>query len=191
MVMVTDTDSMNDNLSGALPMLLPLAVGWADGESRKIRKQGKPLAFWQFAEARQVGVRDPRRVRILLVDAMPQPANSQLLAATMSTGILGPETEGLSLGYGILILRPKAGERRILRHELRHVAQYEAAGSLSAFLDTYLDQIARFGYWDAPLEVDARSHERRKPSVASSGKNGPMTKLVETIKADSGCQAVF
>ncbi len=42
---------------------------------------------------------------------------------------------------------------RLLRHEFRHVHQYEKAGSISAFLPIYLGQI------DAPLEADARAHE--------------------------------
>ena len=163
MAIITGTDATNGNLSSALSKILPLAVGWAKAESRNILAQGKPLAFWQIAEARQVGVRQPAKVRILSVDAMPAPANSQLLAAALSTGVLGPETLGLTLGHGILILRPRTGERRLLRHELRHVAQYEAAGSIAAFLAEYLDQIARCGYWDAPLEMDARGHERGKP----------------------------
>jgi hypothetical protein len=48
---------------------------------------------------------------------------------------------------------------RLLRHEFRHVHQYEMAGSIIAFLPVYLGQIVQFGYRDAPLEVDARAHE--------------------------------
>ena len=167
MAVITDTDSTGRNISTALPKILPLAVGWAERERRNILKHGKPLAFWQVAEAREVGVRLPAKVRILTVDTMPKPADTQLLAATLSSGLLGPETLGLTLGYGILILRAKSGERRLLRHELRHVAQYEAAGSIGAFMFDYLYQIARFGYADAPLEMDARRHERREPKSSS------------------------
>jgi len=175
MAIVTDTEATNGNLSAVLPSLLPLVAGWAEKESHNILTLGKPLAFWQLAEAKQVGVRDPEKVRVLRVDTMPEPANSQLLAATLSAGLLGPETLGLTLGAGILILRSRIGERQILRHELRHVAQYEAAGSIRAFLAEYLDQIASFGYWEAPLEMDARCHERGQPPASratSIGKTG-------------------
>ena len=49
--------------------------------------------------------------------------------------------------------------RRLLTHEFRHVHQYEAAGSIGAFLVRYLQEIAKVGYHDAPLEADARQHE--------------------------------
>jgi len=158
MTATTDPPAMDSTLTPPLPTLLPLAVGWAETENRNILTHGKPLAFWQKAEARRMGVRKPAKVRILAEDVMPQPANSQLLAATQATGLLGPETVGLTLGYGILIVRSRIGRRQILRHELRHVAQYEAAGSVAGFLAEYLDQIARHGYRDAPFEVDARRH---------------------------------
>ena len=38
--------------------------------------------------------------------------------------------------------------------------QYEEAGSIADFLPVYLKQIVEFGYDSAPLEVDARAHER-------------------------------
>lgn len=44
-------------------------------------------------------------------------------------------------------------------HELRHVYQYERLGGVREFLDTYIDEVLRYGYASAPLEVDARKHE--------------------------------
>lgn len=49
---------------------------------------------------------------------------------------------------------------RLLSHEYRHVHQYEAAGSIAAFLRRYLQQIAEVGYERAPYEIDARQWER-------------------------------
>lgn len=163
MTIVTDTGSMENHHSVVLPALLLLVASWAESESRNILMEGKPLAFWQIAEAELAGVRDPAQVRILSVDTIPEPRNSRLLDSTLSTGLLGPETLALTLGYGIFIVSRKIGQRHILRHELRHVAQYEKAGSITAFLAEYLDQIARFGYPDAPLEMDACDHARWKP----------------------------
>ena len=73
-------------------------------------------------------------------------------------GFLTEETIGLTLGYGIYI---KQGylTTRLLSHELRHVHQYEQAGSAKAFLSRYISEIMRFGYMDSPYEVDARNHE--------------------------------
>jgi hypothetical protein len=39
------------------------------------------------------------------------------------------------------------------------VSQYEACGSLDAFLAVQLRHLAAYGYEDSPFEVDARAHE--------------------------------
>jgi hypothetical protein len=46
----------------------------------------------------------------------------------------------------------------LLSHECRHVYQYEAAGSIAAFLPVYLQQIATVGYESAPFDR-TRAHE--------------------------------
>ena len=66
---------------------------------------------------------------------------------------------GLTLGYGVYVCHGH-GSIRLLSHEFRHVYQYEHAGSIAAFLPAYLQQIVTVGYNNAPLEVDARAHER-------------------------------
>ena len=65
---------------------------------------------------------------------------------------------GLTLGYSIFIVNGHVNDR-LLSHELRHVQQYERAGSIAAFLPTYLSQIVDLGYENAPFEIDARAHE--------------------------------
>ena len=76
----------------------------------------------------------------------------------METGLLGPEMIGVTFGYGVYICDGHISNR-LISHECRHVYQYEVAGSIGAFLQVYLQQIATVGYHDAPLEVDARQHE--------------------------------
>ena len=66
---------------------------------------------------------------------------------------------GLTLGHAVLVDARHQRSERLLRHEFRHVYQYEAAGGFGAFLTDYLAQIVEYGYFDAPLEVDARAHE--------------------------------
>src|SRR5204862_4832685 len=97
-------------------------------------------------------------VRIAVADELPFPEHPALQAAATQTGLLGPHMSGLTLGHTVFI-RTGHVSVRLLSHELRHVAQYEAAGSIGAFLPGYLMQIVHFGYEDAPLEVDDRSHE--------------------------------
>lgn len=138
---------------------LPAIVAWAQREAEHGKAIGKPLSPWQVADARDVGVRRVALVQLCLVDALPALGDSEHLQAVYSAGMLTKDACGLALGHVVFLLRARAGERRVLRHELRHVAQYEAAGSLKAFISTYLMQVAEFGYRNAPLEMDARMHE--------------------------------
>jgi hypothetical protein len=67
---------------------------------------------------------------------------------------------GLTLGYAIFVRRGHERDPRLLSHELRHVAQYEAAGGIAPFLAKHLVDLVQHGYDDSPYEVDARAHER-------------------------------
>jgi hypothetical protein len=67
--------------------------------------------------------------------------------------------DGLTLGYAVFIRRGRETSVQLISHELRHVRQYEAAGSISSFLPIYLQSVIAYGYFDSPYEVDARAHE--------------------------------
>ena len=149
-------------LKEALPALVPLAIEWARQVSAAASLGGQALDDEGEAIARQVGVARPQDVRVVIAPELPFPSHPLLRAAALETGMLGPDMAGLTLGYAIFI---REGEltARLLSHELRHVAQYEAAGSIDAFLPEYLRQVVEVGYEDAPLEVDARAHEIGHP----------------------------
>lgn len=74
-------------------------------------------------------------------------------------GFFSPGMLGLTLHYAVLIADGHVDDERLLRHEFRHVYQYETAGSTVAFLEDYFAQLLDVGYRDAPLEIDARRHE--------------------------------
>ena len=146
-----------------LPQLLPLAVEWAEGEAQRVAATGEPLDAQNLALARRIGVARPELVRIELFDhvegpPLPRPSHPLLQTAIEALGMLGPATRGLALGHSIFMDRGSLSTR-LLSHELRHVYQYEQAGSIAAFLAVYLPQLLEMGYTNAPLEVDARSHE--------------------------------
>ena len=149
---------MSSNLEAALPTLLPLAISWAEDQSHRNWTGGVTLNERGVLMARSVGVRGPEQVRITTVDAMPVPENTLLRAAAEQAGLIGPQLRGLTLGYTILWLRGQESQR-LLSHELRHVHQYEAAGSIAAYVGQYLVQVVKFGYVNAPFEVDARAYE--------------------------------
>lgn len=92
---------------------------------------------------------------------MPKPNHALLLEAMKQTNFLGEGTLGLALGYAIFVLSGHESQKWLLRHEMRHVAQYEQAGSIGSFLTVYLDQVLSVGYRDTPLEADARRYEKR------------------------------
>ena len=150
------------DLREVLPALVPLAVEWAERVSQAAAIAGTPLSPAGEDVARRVGVTHPASVRICVADELPIPEHPMLLAAATQTGLLGPDMAGLTLGYSVFI-RTGHLSVRLLSHELRHVAQYENAGSIREFLPLYLSQIVEAGYDAAAFEVDARSWEIRSP----------------------------
>ncbi len=147
------------DLEATLPALIPLAVAWAEECAREAAAAGAPLDERGLALARAVGVRHPESVRVSLVEALPAPEHPRLRAAAGAAGLLSPNRVGLTLGHSVFLCRGEESAR-LLSHELRHVCQYEQAGSIAAFLPVYLRQMVELGYRDAPLEIDARRHER-------------------------------
>ncbi|MEJ0084499.1 MAG: hypothetical protein WDO72_02345 [Pseudomonadota bacterium] len=147
------------NLAAILPQILPSAITWAEARSSEIRAAGSPLNDYGIRLASGVGVVRPDLIRILEVPCLPLPDDPQLKFAAEQTDLIGPHMAGLTLGYGIYVVAGQ-GSNRLVSHECRHVHQYEVAGSIANFLPVYLQQIATVGYNDAPLEIDARLHER-------------------------------
>lgn len=150
------------DLSEALPTLLPKAVAWAETQAAAALASGMPLREADLALARAAGVRHADRVRIQVAESIPAPDDAQLREAAAQTGLLGPDTVGLVLGYAVFLRKGFEASPRVLSHELRHVYQYECYGSIKAFLSVYLPQLVQFGYANAPLELDAAAHELRE-----------------------------
>lgn len=147
------------DLQALLPQLLPGAIAWAEEQAAHVAQAGRPLDTDGLSLARSVGVRRPELVRVRLVDRLPLPTDPILQEAALQIGLLGPTMVGLTLGHSIFLCHGH-DTPRLLSHECRHVYQYEASGSIAAFLPVYLQQILQLGYHDAPLEADARAHER-------------------------------
>lgn len=147
------------DLRVALPLLLPKAIEWAVATSQEAAASGRSLSAGEIAIARAVGVHHPELIRVAVVQSIPLPEDPLLRAAALQTGLLGPHTAGLTLGYSVLVCRGHETVR-LLSHEFRHVSQYESSGSIAAFLPLYLTQTVMFGYDSSPFEIDARAHER-------------------------------
>ena len=142
-----------------LNSLLPRAVAWASSlEQRALSDaQGLQLTPRQQDLARRAGVSNHERVRILPVPEIPLPEEPGLREAARMFGVITPGTVGLTLGHAILIREECLADPMLIAHELKHVAQYEQQGSMSAFLGRYLSEFNLYGYLDAPMEVEARA----------------------------------
>ena len=74
-------------------------------------------------------------------------------------GVVSGQTIGMTLRYGIYIRDDNLGNRRLLIHELAHVAQYERLGGFHAFLKQYLHECIDPGYPFGLLEQEAKEAE--------------------------------
>src|SRR6266446_2027344 len=127
-------------------ILLPLACVWAEEQERIILRDGVALATAQIGDAKRVGITHPERVKVRVVDEIPSTAHPALRRAAEMTGLISPLTAGLTLRYGIFIRSDLWGERRLVVHELAHVAQYERFGGFRSFLEQYLHECITIGY---------------------------------------------
>ena len=151
------------DLQTDLPLLLPKAIAWAEAQATEVKRTGCPLNDSGLDLARKVGVGQPEHVRVAVVKALPMPDDPGLRDAAQQMGLLGPNMHGLTLGYSVFICQGHE-TTRLLSHELRHVYQYEQAGSIAAFLRAYLPQVIEVGYSQAPFELDAKAHEGDEPT---------------------------
>ena len=70
---------------------------------------------------------------------------------------------GLCLpGIGIYILAERINEAPLIRHEQAHWEQYRRMGAVKFYV-TYIWYTIRHGYWNNPMEIEARSAEWPSP----------------------------
>ena len=149
-----------NELLARLPLIAPRAVTWAKGLEAQTLRDGARLDDQLIRLAHANGVKEPERVRLVVVDRIPLPEERELQAAALSAGLSQSWASGLTVGHAVLIRRGFENDPRVLSHELRHVAQYEAMGGIEPFLAKHLVDLAEVGYEASPFEADARAHER-------------------------------
>jgi hypothetical protein len=141
--------------------LLPIASEWAAEQEQLILREGVPLSEEELSDARALGVRNPERVRLLQVDAIPEPTHPMLRTAYLAMNFLTGAPRGLALQYGIFVRSDYWRDNMLITHELVHTAQYERAGGILPFLRGYLSQCFAEGYRAAPLEQEASGAAHR------------------------------
>lgn len=137
--------------------LVPGLGRWAEEWAERGASLGVALDHDRRALASAAGVRDSAGVRVVVVDDLP-PLRGALRRLAPLVGFA--ELDALTLGGTIFIRRGRTLTRALIAHELRHVAQYEHAGSVARFLREYVRQLVVYGYERAPLEVDAQRASR-------------------------------
>ena len=84
----------------------------------------------------------------------PKPARGLIGWTLRRTGF-----HGVALApWGIYILPAAMHSQRLTRHEQQHWRQWQRMGTVRYYA-TYLWQIVRYGYRNAPMEVEARNAE--------------------------------
>ena len=163
-----------------LAALAPKAIAWAEALAATTLKSGTPLTALQRDIAVKSGVREPGKIRIVVVDRVPLPDEPSLKAAAAQVGLSEEWAAGMTLGHAVIVHRGYENDVRLLSHEFRHVAQYEAVGGIAPFLGAHLQHLAQYGYENSPFEVDARAHEQAAGPIQATApvprkaKPGPM-----------------
>ena len=110
-----------------------------------------------MADARRAGVQDCERVRVLVVDRIPLPENSELAEAARRTRIITADTRCVGFGHAIIIRAEAWGDRELLVHNLVHIAQCERSGGLEQWVQYYLsDRQTSASFTVGALEEEAR-----------------------------------
>jgi hypothetical protein len=169
---------LSNGLRTLLPLFTPLVVAWAALQRWRAMRRGDALSAEQMQIATAVGVAQPERIRLWLVPRVPIPGGEFIDGIAARLGLPGSQVDGLTLGHAVFVRRD-ALTLPLLAHEFRHVQQCEIAGSMGVFLATYVRQVARHGYRDAPLECDARAAAASAalptspPTAPSGDRSGP------------------
>jgi len=142
--------------------LSPFACEWAKAQEARILEHGVPLTAHQAADARRAGVRDPGRIRILVVDRIPLPEDKELADAARRAQIITDASHGVAIGHGVMIRADNWRNRELLVHQFAHVAQCERSGGLQNFVSEYLlDRRTSRDFSLGPLEEEARTLARK------------------------------
>lgn len=140
-----------------LPLGIPVATLWVRYRERIACAKGRKLTPLEMEDARAAGVRFPERVRVLAVPRIVLFENPSLNRWIATIGDAFGPTIGLTVRYGILVKQGWQEDRRLIVHELAHVAQYERLGGIGRFLLRYFRECIRDGYPNSVLEREASS----------------------------------
>ncbi|MBT2335261.1 hypothetical protein J7E49_15250 [Variovorax paradoxus] len=138
--------------------LLPKVEAWYSEVEIQLAPFGRPLTAEEARTAIELGVAEPEKVRVVVLDEFPMPKDEQLLGEAKKHG-LGNWSEGGRSNGRVVLLKPRVAQSpAVLRHELVHLAQQDRMGR-TAFLRRYLIELEMMGYARSPLELEAYARQ--------------------------------
>lgn len=137
--------------------LLPFAYEWAKTQEEFVLAKGVPLGPRHTADARQAGVDEISRIRLLVVDRIPPPENEELALIASRMGIITEDTRCMGFGYALVVRADAWNDRELILHNLIHIAQCERTGGLKQWIRCYLtDRTSCANFTIGSLEQEAR-----------------------------------
>ncbi|MDR2208900.1 MAG: DUF4157 domain-containing protein [Azoarcus sp.] len=140
----------------------PGAISWYEQVEAELLPKGRPLSQRETEFAIRVGVKDPSRVRIVVLNDFPIPSDPELRKEAERIGLGSKSEGGRTNGYVILLKPWTAESNAVISHELVHVAQQDRLGRES-YLRRYLIEMEMMGYSRSPLELEA--YEKQSSSL--------------------------
>lgn len=125
--------------------LIPAAMKWYDNVAKSLHHKGRVLTAIEKKQAKQLGVRNPNTVRVVILDKFPEPNGR----------FSNDHSEGARAMGDIIMLKPHLkNNSMVLCHELVHVAQKDRLG-LRGFLKQIALEKEILGYSGSLLENEA------------------------------------
>lgn len=144
-----------------LERLSGVTIAYVQAQEELILQQGMPLSARQLEDAKLAGVREPDRVRILVVDRILPPENEELAEAARQAQIITTSSRAVTMGRGITLRADSWQDRELVLHQLVHVAQCERCGGLEPYVSRYLqDRGSCAEFTVGSLEDEARNLAR-------------------------------
>jgi hypothetical protein len=132
----------------------PRALSWYNQVEAELLPQGRPLTPRETEFAIRAGIKDPNRVRIVVLDNFPLPADLALRTELERFGMGRKTAGGRTHGYVIMLKSWTAENNTVISHELVHIAQQDRLGRES-FVRRYLIELEMLEYARSPLKLEA------------------------------------
>ena len=146
--------------SNKYPNFFKAILEVAEAIELEVNLKGKILDQSYWSAAKELGIKKPYLVKMLVAEVNIRRI-PKIEFLINKVGIFPERIAAMAVGYSIIIHPNFQTDKNIIMHELRHVAQFIACGSLKSYLDCYLMEISYFGYGYGPLENDANYVSRR------------------------------